>query len=72
MNASGTHKLKLLAIGKSENSRAFKNFENNLFHIRGNKSAWMMYVIFQNWFKNVFVSEVCIVIECSLINWLKT
>ena len=62
MNASGSHKLKLFVIGKSENPRAFKNFNNKPVHYRGNKNAWMTYVVFEDWFKNVFVPEVCILI----------
>lgn len=62
MNASGTHKLKLLVIGKSKNPRAFKNFNHKPVNYRANKSAWMTSVIFEEWFRNYFVPEVCIVL----------
>lgn len=59
-NASGTHKLKMLVIGKSANPRAFRNFKNNPVHYMSSKNAWMTSILFDEWFKSSFVPEVCI------------
>ncbi|XP_037817425.1 jerky protein homolog-like, partial [Lucilia sericata] len=56
-NASGSHKIKLLVIGKSKNSRSFKNFICPV-NYRNSKSAWMTSSIFKEWFHNCFVPEV--------------
>lgn len=57
-NASGTHKLKPLVIGKAKNPRAFKNFNSPLPY-KNSKNAWMTSDIFKHWFFNHFVPEVC-------------
>lgn len=56
-NADGSHKNKLLVIGKSKNPRCFKGFDNPL-HYRSSKSSWMTRYIFKDWFENIFVKEV--------------
>lgn len=56
-NASGTHKLKPLVIGKSANPRCFKTFENPLEYA-SSKKAWMTSQLFSNWFHNSFVKQV--------------
>lgn len=56
-NASGTHKLKLLFIGKPKNPRAFKNGNIPLVYKNQNK-AWVSYELFIDWFHNDFVPEV--------------
>lgn len=58
-NADGTHKVKVLVIGKSKNPRCFKGFKNPLLYANS-KNAWMTRYIFQQWFHNDFVREVCI------------
>lgn len=56
-NASGTHKLKMVVIGKSNNPRAFKNIDLPV-HYYGQKSAWMTKDLFKKWFNECFVPEV--------------
>lgn len=56
-NATGDHKLKLLAIGKSKTPRFFKS-ENVPLHYYNQKAAWMNSQIFKDWFHNHFVKEV--------------
>lgn len=59
-NASGTHKLPLLVIGKSEKPRAFKNINMLSLPVcyKNQKSAWMDEYIFKDWFVNQFVPRV--------------
>lgn len=56
-NASGTHKLQLLVIGKSKNPRPFKNVQLPVYYTN-QKKAWMNQNIFTNWFQEKFVPEV--------------
>lgn len=56
-NASGSHKLKPLIIGKAKKPRCFKNFYNPLVY-RNTKNAWMTAELFKNWFFQQFVPEV--------------
>ncbi|XP_022823355.1 jerky protein homolog-like [Spodoptera litura] len=56
-NASGTHKLKLLFIGKAKNPRAFKNVNLPLVYKNQNK-AWVTKELFVDWFHNDFVPAV--------------
>ncbi|KAJ8962242.1 hypothetical protein NQ318_018214 [Aromia moschata] len=48
-NASGTHKIPLTVIGKSEHPRCLKN---------GTKKGWMDRNVFIDWDKNVFIPSV--------------
>lgn len=48
-NASGTHRLKLLVIGKAKNPRCFKNFACPTEY-KSSKSSWMTTSIFMEWF----------------------
>lgn len=60
-NVSGTNKLKLCMIGKSQKPRAFKNFKDQSMlpvWYRGQKSAWMNSAIFKDWFNHQFVPSV--------------
>lgn len=57
VNASGSHKLTPLVIGKSKSPRCFKNFNNPLIY-KNTKNAWMTQEIFKNWFFKHFVPEV--------------
>lgn len=57
VNASGSHKLTPLLIGKAKSPRAFKNFDNPVIY-RNTKNAWMTQEIFKNWFFKQFVPEV--------------
>lgn len=59
-NGAGSHKLKLLVVGKSKNPRAFKNTKiENLPVVYMNQSrAWVTREICIDWFKNNFVKEV--------------
>jgi hypothetical protein len=57
-NASESHKVKLLVIGKAENPRTFKNF-NCPVNCDNSKTAWMTSEIFKRWFKNKF-TYVCL------------
>lgn len=56
-NASGTHKVKPLVIGKSRKPRCFKNFKNPLDYNNSQK-AWMTLNIFTHWFHTCFVKQV--------------
>ena len=59
-NASGTHKLALLAIGKAAKPRCFKGIEKDSLPVQytNNKSAWMTANIFTHWFQGEFVPQV--------------
>lgn len=56
-NAAGTHKCKLLMIGKSAKPRALKNIKRLPVIYRANKRAWMTQALCQEWFDNHFVPE---------------
>lgn len=56
-NADGSHKLKLLVIGKSKNPRAFKNVDLPVEY-KNSKNAWMTFAIFREWFLSSFVRQV--------------
>lgn len=60
MNASGSHKLKLLVVGKSKNPRSFKNFkkENMPVVYKNQNRAWVSREIFKEWYKENFVPPV--------------
>ena len=59
-NATGSHKLPLLLIGKSQNPRCFKhvNLDNLPVLYRAQQHTWMTSTIFTDWFKGVFVPKV--------------
>lgn len=61
-NATGSHKLKPLVIGKAKSPRSFKNY-NCPVHYKNSKSAWMTAPIFKEWFFKMFIPEVCIKID---------
>lgn len=48
-NASGTHKIKPLVVGKAKHPRCFKNF-NLPVEYANSRNAWMTTKIFKNWF----------------------
>lgn len=56
-NASGTHKVTPLVIGKSKRPRCFRDFNLPLKY-DNSKSAWMNVKIFKKWFHESFVPEV--------------
>ena len=56
-NAAGTHKTKLLVIGKSVNPRCFKGVKVFPVIYRANKKGWMTTKIFLEWFERYFVRE---------------
>ena len=56
-NAAGTHKTKLLVIGKSVNPRCFKGVKVFPVIYRGNKKGWMTTKIFLEWVEGFFVRE---------------
>ncbi|XP_053956284.1 jerky protein homolog-like, partial [Anastrepha ludens] len=56
-NATGSHKLKLLVIGKAKNPRCFKNFQCPTDY-RSSKSVWMTSAVFKKWFHEPFVPQV--------------
>lgn len=56
-NAAGTHKLKLLVIGKSKKPRAFKGVKVFPVQYRGNKRGWMTTEIMMEWYDTIFVKE---------------
>lgn len=57
-NASGTHSLPLLLIGKSKKPRCFKNVTCLPIIYRAQKSSWMTSDIFLDWYSNTFIPEV--------------
>jgi hypothetical protein len=57
-NASGSHKLKLLVLGKANKPRAFKNCSNLPVVYKGQKKAWVTREIFSEWFHQQFVPAV--------------
>ncbi|XP_053960351.1 jerky protein homolog-like, partial [Anastrepha ludens] len=61
-NATGSHKLKLLAIGKAKNPRCFKNFQCATDY-KSLKSAWMASAIFKQWFHETFVPQVTMLLK---------
>ncbi|XP_050545073.1 jerky protein homolog-like [Daktulosphaira vitifoliae] len=56
-NASGTHKLNLLVIGKAKNPRAFKNVKIPVDY-KNQSKAWMTKSVFAEWFHETFVPAV--------------
>lgn len=56
-NSDGSHKLKLLVIGKSKNPRAFKNAELPVDY-KATAKAWMTSPVFKQWFDQCFVPQV--------------
>ncbi|XP_058790938.1 jerky protein homolog-like [Phymastichus coffea] len=59
-NASGTHKITPLIIGKSKNPKCFAKFEKEKLPVTymNSPSAWMDRKLFMDWFKDVFIKEV--------------
>lgn len=59
-NATGSHKLKLVVIGKSKKPRSFKGTraENLPVHYFNQKKAWMDQQIFKEWFHKKFIPQV--------------
>lgn len=56
-NASGTHKVLPLIIGKARKPRCFKSFNNPLDY-DNSSNAWMTLNIFKRWFNASFVKQV--------------
>lgn len=59
-NASGSHKLNLVVIGKAKKPRSFKGTEIRCLpcDYYNHPKAWMNQAIFTSWFKNKFVPSV--------------
>lgn len=59
-NASGSHMLKLLVVGKSKQPRAFKNvkIESLPVNYTSQSRAWVTKEIFHDWYINNFVPQV--------------
>lgn len=59
-NASGSHKITPLLIGKSKNLRCFSKSEKEKLPVKytNNRSAWMDRTIFLDWFENILIKEV--------------
>ncbi|XP_064410264.1 jerky protein homolog [Latimeria chalumnae] len=56
-NAAGTHKCKLLVIGKSARPCAFKGVKVFPVIYRSNKRAWIIQELTSDWFDNNFIVE---------------
>ncbi|KAJ8951690.1 hypothetical protein NQ318_012232, partial [Aromia moschata] len=56
-NASGTHKIPLTIIGKSEHPRCLKNVSTSIVY-RAQEKSWMDRNVFIDWYKNVFIPSV--------------
>ena len=65
-NASGTHRLPLMLINKSQKPRCFKHMDmNNLpVHYYAQNKSWMDSRLFTEWFHNRFVPSVRIFCRC--------
>lgn len=59
-NASGTHRLPPMCIGKSKKPRALKDVARNALPVfyRAQKSSWMSCELFAEWFSDQFVPKV--------------
>ena len=57
VNATGTHKLDLMLIGKSKNPRCFKNGNLPLYY-KSSKNAWQTSALFKEWYNDLFIPEV--------------
>ncbi|XP_064419100.1 jerky protein homolog [Latimeria chalumnae] len=57
-NAKGTHRVKLLVIGKFQRPRAFKGVRHLSVEYKAQTSAWMDREIFIYWFHHMFVPAV--------------
>lgn len=59
-NASGTHKLKLLVVGKSRNPRCFKNLKKETLPIvyKFQNRAWVSREVFKEWYEQDFIPSV--------------
>uniref|UniRef100_A0A5S6QLW1 DDE-1 domain-containing protein n=1 Tax=Trichuris muris TaxID=70415 RepID=A0A5S6QLW1_TRIMR len=57
-NSSGTHRLPLFVVGKSKNTRSFKNVKLPVTRCGYQKKAWMNVEAFKDWFKTIFMPEV--------------
>ena len=59
-NSTGTHRLPILLIGKSQKPRCFKhvNMDSLPVNYSAQKTTWMTSSIFTDWFKTVFVPKV--------------
>ncbi|XP_041045228.1 tigger transposable element-derived protein 2-like [Carcharodon carcharias] len=56
-NAAGTHKCKLLVVGRSAKPCAFKGMKIMPVLYEANKCSWVTQEIMKNWFHNHFVPE---------------
>ncbi|XP_050524168.1 jerky protein homolog-like [Daktulosphaira vitifoliae] len=56
-NATGSHKVRLLVVGKAHKPRAFKSVALPVYY-RGQKNAWVTRDLFLDWFNNEFVPSV--------------
>lgn len=59
-NATGTHKLPLLFVGKAANPRCFKHVNRSALPVAyySQKNAWVNGNIFSDWFHNQFVPAI--------------
>ncbi len=59
-NATGTHKLPLVFVGKSLNPHCFIHFNKDCLPVKyyAQKNAWVDTNIFTDWFENQFVPSV--------------
>jgi hypothetical protein len=59
-NASGTHKLQLVCVGKSKKPRSFMGIEKRYFpvHYYNHRKTWMNQEILKDWFFKKFVPSV--------------
>lgn len=56
-NATGTHKLNLMMIGKSKSPRIFKNWRPVVYY-KSSKNAWQTTALFNEWLNEEFVPSV--------------
>ena len=57
-NATGTHKIPLLLIGKSDRPYCFRKINKLPVEYRGQEKAWMNKKVFMDWYKNIFLPAI--------------
>jgi hypothetical protein len=57
-NASGSHKLPLLMVGKSVKPRYFKRVSNIPINYKAQKNKWMSVELFKTWYFSEFIPNV--------------
>ena len=65
VNATGTHKLDLLMIGKAKSPRCFQNMELPLYY-KSSKNAWQTSSLFKDFYNDLFIPQVTRYLESKI------